>query len=277
MSVRIMTRVWDAAFPTLPMKMIALKLADCANDEGENIYPSVGRVEAETGVCASVVRAALADLEAAGLLVVVAAGTGNRQGRSTTVRAFDVERLKMLGDGRLIWEQQDVIVRDHTSGEPKRHPDGSAKTRKAWRLAMATPPCDGGRDNPPPLRVTEGTPPCDGGEPLRVAEGTPPCDGGPYREPSIEPSLEPSIEPSRPHLLPSPPDDRSGTGECSGLKGAGGPSLVVLAGDLSWTAWLDHIERRRGPEARAVAEAAAGLRVPRRWPSADTPAEWGAP
>ena len=59
MSVRIMTRVWDANFPTLPMKLIALKLADCANDEGENIYPSVGRVERDTGASSSVVRAPL--------------------------------------------------------------------------------------------------------------------------------------------------------------------------------------------------------------------------
>jgi hypothetical protein len=201
MSVRIMTRVWDAAFPTLPMKLIALKLADCANDEGENIYPSVGRVERDTGASSSVVREALADMEASGLLLVVEDKFGNRRGRSTTIRAFDVDRLKLIGDGWLIWAHADVPVRDLKTGEQKRDTDGALKTRKAWRLTQATPPAGGGVAEISPLRLADPSPPAGGGVPLRLADPTPPAGGPPIEEPSIEPSIEPSL--THPPMVPA--------------------------------------------------------------------------
>lgn len=187
-----MTRVWDAAFPTLAMKLIALKLADCANDEGENIYPSVGRVERETGASSSTVREALADMEAAGLLVVTECGDGNKRGRSTTIRAFNLDLLKRLGDEAMRWVQIDVPVRDK-DGHPKRNEDGSEKLRRAWRLA---PPVAG----PLPPPVSGGDPSGERTPPLRWADPTPPVSGAPYKE---EPSLEPSL--NHPHTS-EPPD-----------------------------------------------------------------------
>ncbi len=177
MSVRIMTLVWDCALPSLSHKLVALKLADCANDDGENIYPSVARVERETGCSESVVREALALLEAAGFLHVVEERTGNRWNRSTVIRRFDVERLAMLSRGELVWTHEDVPVIDAKTGEQKVRPDGRPRVERLWTCA------------PPGI----GAPPGTGGVPLRASAPTPPESGPhpsgqrpPYKE---EPSL----------------------------------------------------------------------------------------
>lgn len=96
MSVTLMGMCWRIEWPTASMRLIALKLADCANDEGENIYPSVGRVERETGLAGSTVRRDIAAMEECGLLEVIEETSGNKWDRSTTIRRFDVERLKSL-------------------------------------------------------------------------------------------------------------------------------------------------------------------------------------
>ncbi len=81
-----MRMCWRIEFPTPAMSAVAIKLADCANDEGENVYPSIERIERETRLGASTVRRALAAFEEAGLLEVVAEHTGNKWLRSTVIR-----------------------------------------------------------------------------------------------------------------------------------------------------------------------------------------------
>lgn len=48
MSIKIMTRVWESKLPK-DEKFILLAYADWANDEGENVYPSIGRVAWKCG------------------------------------------------------------------------------------------------------------------------------------------------------------------------------------------------------------------------------------
>ena len=141
MSVRVMTTVWDCDMPTQAAKLIALKLADCANDDGANVYPSAARVERETGCSTSTVREVLALLEAQGLLVVDHEGVGNRTGYSTTVRRFDLARLAALADGRLVWTHEDRPVIDAETGEPKLRSDGRQRVERVWTCA---PPVPGG-------------------------------------------------------------------------------------------------------------------------------------
>src|SRR5262245_43665467 len=95
-SITLMGLCWRIEWPTVPMRLIALKLADCANDDGENIYPSVDRIERETGLATSTIRRELAAMEEAGLLAVIEERHGNKWGRSTTIRRFDTELLKGL-------------------------------------------------------------------------------------------------------------------------------------------------------------------------------------
>ena len=98
MSVTLMGLCWRIEWPTVSMRLLALKLADCANDEGENIYPSVGRIERETGLGVSTIRRDLAAMEECSLLDVVEQVSGNKWLRSTTVRRFNTEKLRALAE-----------------------------------------------------------------------------------------------------------------------------------------------------------------------------------
>jgi DNA-binding transcriptional ArsR family regulator len=93
MAVSLLSKMFLVEWPRAPLRWVAIKLADASNDEGEHIYPSVGRIERETGLSESAVRQALADLEEAGLLVVVKEGSNRIGARSTTERSWDLEAL----------------------------------------------------------------------------------------------------------------------------------------------------------------------------------------
>ena len=140
MSVRVMAMVWDADFPSMASKLVALNLADHSNDDGENIYPTVARLEDFCGISESAVREALADMEAAGLLFQTGLKADDRRpprpGRARPIRAFDLEKLEALNRKRstLQWVRVEVPVHDLKSGNPKTNTDGSPKMRPAWRL-----------------------------------------------------------------------------------------------------------------------------------------------
>ncbi|MEQ1694408.1 MAG: helix-turn-helix domain-containing protein [Hyphomicrobiaceae bacterium] len=174
MSIRVMTLVWDTPFPNVPAKMVALKLADCANDDGSSIYPSVPTVERATGCSASTIRKWLVAMQHCGLLSVIEHSHGGAH-KDTTVRAFDMGMLRALSEGRLELREDEI---------EKPSEKDAAKRVKVTVFAVAapapvealTPPSAGG--------VEDGTPPSAGGHPsvsrrppLREPEATPPADG----------------------------------------------------------------------------------------------------
>lgn len=277
MSIRIMTRIWDATFPTGALKLVALKLADCANDDGENIYPSVGRVERDTGLSASAVHEALGDMEASGLVVVVSRRFGNRRNRSTAVRSFDMDRLAALCDGRVAWVQHADPVVDKATGVAKLDRNGQQKVRRYWRLADvsadATDPVD---NESHPSGGRRGTPPVSGVHPSGERRGTPPESGEAIEEPSFKTSM------NRPSLPPSPPPsggdqdgDDLGTsgGLFEALRDEGTPEAILRhlvepivtarriggTGGKPVAAWRDLARAARGLGEEALARAAADV------------------
>lgn len=120
-SVRVIALVWDAPFPTPTAKLVALKLADVANDDGANVFPSRRTIERDTGCGETAVKRWLRCFDAAGLTTVDGPSAGGAY-NNTTVRRFDMEALRGLGDGSRSW----VAVGDD------------------WRLTATT----GGRDAP---------------------------------------------------------------------------------------------------------------------------------
>jgi hypothetical protein len=106
MSVRVMSLVWDAAFPTPTAKLIALKHADCANDEGRNAFPSNGTVARATGCSIAVVKRWNSVFESCGLMPVEVRSVGGAR-RNTTVRRFDLPMLRALAAGAAVWGQED--------------------------------------------------------------------------------------------------------------------------------------------------------------------------
>lgn len=80
MSIRYMTLVWDLPLGNSGKKLVALALADNANDEGE-CYPSLSTIARKTDLDERTVRRAIRSLEEDGLLQ-----TRTRSGRSCVYR-----------------------------------------------------------------------------------------------------------------------------------------------------------------------------------------------
>lgn len=99
MSVRVSTLVWDIDFPTQSQKLVALKLADHANDDGASIYPAVNTISEQTGCGRSTVFNVLKTFVDCGLLVVVE--EGGKGPKDTTVYQFNIDALRQLSTGHL--------------------------------------------------------------------------------------------------------------------------------------------------------------------------------
>lgn len=84
MSVRVMAQVWELDLPQ-PLKFLCLALADWADDEGGNIYPSVGTIARKVGASERTVQRQLADLVELGLVEVCSHAGGGR-GRTKRLR-----------------------------------------------------------------------------------------------------------------------------------------------------------------------------------------------
>lgn len=87
MSVRAMARVWGLDLDK-PEKFLLLAMADHADDDGGDIFPSVGRLAWKTGDSSRNVRRLLRRLEQRGVLIVEAPGGGRskRTGLGFTTR-----------------------------------------------------------------------------------------------------------------------------------------------------------------------------------------------
>jgi DNA-binding MarR family transcriptional regulator len=69
MSVRLMARVFELPASVSPtQRIVLLKLADCANDEGCNAYPSVATLSRAAGVGERAVQKTLRQLERCGYI-----------------------------------------------------------------------------------------------------------------------------------------------------------------------------------------------------------------
>lgn len=93
MSVKVSALCWKISLP-IADKLVLLRLADYAGDDGGNIYPSVATVAHFCGVSPRAVQYILKKFIDAGLLVVVGNETGGR-GR-TRHYAIDLERACQL-------------------------------------------------------------------------------------------------------------------------------------------------------------------------------------
>lgn len=69
MSIAIMTKVWGCELGGPTVKAVAMKLADCAHDDGKSVRPSVKHVARRAEISERSVQSALAHLRGIGLLV----------------------------------------------------------------------------------------------------------------------------------------------------------------------------------------------------------------
>lgn len=91
MSIMIMSRLFKMNLGGCNRKLLAVRLADFADDEGRGIYPGVSRLAEETELSERTIQRILADFEREGILVCRQRATGKR-GLANSYD-FDLEKL----------------------------------------------------------------------------------------------------------------------------------------------------------------------------------------
>lgn len=74
MSIRVMGLVWEIDFPTHSQKLIALKLADYASDNGSSVFPAVNTISRHTGSDERTVQRVMKAFRSIGLIELVKEG-----------------------------------------------------------------------------------------------------------------------------------------------------------------------------------------------------------
>lgn len=97
MSVRAMTEVWGREVPN-PYMLTALALADHADHDGRNAYPSVGLLAWKTGQSRRSIQRHLRALEASGFIYAAGYPKGGH-GRATRYH-FDFDKIGRKPDYR---------------------------------------------------------------------------------------------------------------------------------------------------------------------------------
>lgn len=95
MSIAIMSRLFKLPLGSCNRKLLALRLADFADDEGRGIWPTVARLATETELSERTVQRTLKEFVDEGLLVVIASASG-RPGQATRYD-FDLAALERIG------------------------------------------------------------------------------------------------------------------------------------------------------------------------------------
>lgn len=168
--------VWKANFPSVAAKLIALKLADNANDEGGDVFPATTTIERLTGVARSTVHNWLRIFHECGLVEIEHQSKGGARGSvaTSTRRRFNMGLLVAIADtfdsrrrtgslpthqfvetGRKCWaiepigvtvppasnDQSDEVTRPFSG--PVRQTDPSAQRTRPVRPADTTRPPSG--------------------------------------------------------------------------------------------------------------------------------------
>lgn len=238
MSIRLMSIVWDIPWPSQSALLVALKLADYANDEGGSIHPARDTLAKHAQTSLATVKRTLAGFRDVGLLKVVE--EGGKGPRSTTVYEFDVRMLMRLHDG------YDEIQRAENAAD-------------GFVIVQKQPVEDGGEKGltVSPLLSTSGS-----SDELR---GSPEKIRGSIDEPRNT-TLEP---PSRTTNARAREDFKSGLKS----EGVAAATFTITANDgTCWDQWLQFF-RKRGRDDLEQRAAAAGeiTTIGSRWPKDDSP------
>lgn len=92
MSIMIMSRLFRMNLGGCNRKLLAVRLADFADDEGRGIYPGVKRLASETELSERTIQRILADFVQEGILVIVKEATG----RPGIANAYDFDLAKLF-------------------------------------------------------------------------------------------------------------------------------------------------------------------------------------
>jgi len=228
MSVTLMSLVWDVQWPTQSQLLVALKLADHANDDGSNVYPSKSRISRQAQCSESTVQNVLRAFRDCGLLRVVQEG-GKGPGKPT-VYEFNVELLKKLARMQAVLKggADEIILPDEI------------------HMGSTVDPLEGGR-----------------GQSDLDKGSTDPSKGSKALTPNhqIEPSNRTISAHARAKGENSDLEDGS---KRLPVRSA----IRITPADASWREWLDHLRGRGHAELADRAELVGEMTAFSRWPRA---------
>lgn len=231
-----MSTVWGIKWPSQDALLVALKLADYANDDGSSVYPARDTL-ADCAHCSlSTVQRVLAGFKACALLLVVKPG-GNGRG-STTEYRLNVATLEALHAGG-------VVFAGAMAG----------KNDAGCFNITAAGPVEGGENkgvtvNPLYPQAVHGEALAVHGDPVSGSHGEP--------QPII---LDP---PLKTPLKKTEIDERK-------VVGGAKPAIEIFPTDLCWRPWIEALCVRGKEGLAADAEQAGAMTVQARWPKPDTP------
>ena len=234
MSVRISALVWDADFPTQSQKLVALKLADHASDDGGNIYPAVASIAARTGCGRSTVIDVLNVFKDCGLLIEVAKRTN-----APTIYRFHTGALKAISMGllKLVGSAKGIVIEETTE-------DATQDPESETLLADAVPSPQGGPVSGPLARLG-----------VQLVDGRVQWldRGGPTAGP--KPSLN--------HQEPSKSETSKIDLNKEEKPRPARPAIVIRRSDQSqWAAWLSFLPADKAAAAEFWGEVVADSRWP---------------
>lgn len=143
MSIKVMNLVWETELGSPTVKLVAMKMADCANDKGLLAWPSVRSIGRHTEVSDRTAQYALRKLCDLSVLRLVETGGG----ASPNVYVFDMATLKRLhAETAVRWEEEDkkrtgaksAPVQDVRGGGASVAPEGC----KACTQTIIEPPVE---------------------------------------------------------------------------------------------------------------------------------------
>lgn len=111
MSVRVMSMVWEADLPTTE-KMVLLAIADSADDDGDNAWPSVATLARKASVSERRVQQIVKGLESRGLLTVhpqAGGHRGMRDDRRPNLYAISLDGVKWISPRPAHGVKSDVL------------------------------------------------------------------------------------------------------------------------------------------------------------------------
>jgi hypothetical protein len=140
MSIHIIARVLPKRWGSPSKKIVAIKLADVANEDGGRIYPSIFTVASEAELSGRQVQRVIDGFRKAGLLIVVRPGGGRN--RPTEYR-FDLEAIERLPDAK-----PSVDVEEPQTEKPSQVNSDMVSPFKAETVTSATGKGDMGVTRP---------------------------------------------------------------------------------------------------------------------------------
>ena len=144
MSVKAMAAVWDADLPR-PEKFVLLALADHADHEGGNIYPSLGRIGWKTGYSYQKIISIVKSLRESGVLVQTGMDRNN-----VVIYRIQFEQLIQLApyQNKHNLRGKESIPLDNSEGVKKRDPSGGIETRPLDEGVSKVDPLSGKESRP---------------------------------------------------------------------------------------------------------------------------------